>query len=67
MTPDQSQRPLNPRPADTGNGSNPSQRTQAEPNGNQWLDKKGEKYLREGGNIEDLPDEEDESAAEKAR
>ena len=44
--------------ADTGNASNPSQfteRFQPQP-GSQLLDEKAEKYLREAGNIEDMPD-----------
>jgi hypothetical protein len=58
MSPDQNKLPMNPRPAPTGNASNPSPRSQSEPASNQLLDEKGEKYLREGGNIEDLPEEE---------
>ena len=43
---------------ETGNASNPSpQQTDYEPgNQNQLIPKEGEKYLREAGNIEDLPD-----------
>jgi hypothetical protein len=60
MSPDQNKLPMNPHPAQTGNASNPSPRQQSEPTGNQLLDEKAEKYLREGGNIEDLPDSEEE-------
>jgi hypothetical protein len=44
--------------ADTGNASNPSQDTNRfnpQP-GSQLLDEKAERYLREAGNIEDMPD-----------
>jgi hypothetical protein len=59
MSPDNSNIPLNPKPALTGNASNPSPRNDSEPNSDQLINKKGEKYLREGGNIEDLPDAEE--------
>lgn len=44
--------------ADTGNASNPSQDTERfhAPPGSQLLNEKAEKYLREAGNIEDMPD-----------
>ncbi len=47
--------------ADTGNASNPSpHHEKMEPAGsNQLLDEGAEKYLREAGNIEDLPDAQD--------
>ena len=53
--------------ADTGNASNPS------PHSNNWqpdtpgqlLDKKAETYLREGSNIEDMPDPQEELNAEE--
>lgn len=46
--------------ADTGNASNPAPHNEApEPPENQLLDKQAEKYLREAGNIEDLPDAQD--------
>jgi hypothetical protein len=47
--------------ADTGNASNPSPHQEnSEPAGsNQFLDAGAEKYLRESGNIEDLPDARD--------
>lgn len=47
--------------ADTGNASNPSPRHEnREPAGShQLLDEGAEKYLREAGNIEDLPDARD--------
>jgi hypothetical protein len=48
--------------AETGNASNPSPRNTnfERENDNKLLDKKAEKYLRESGNIEDLPDAEEE-------
>ena len=46
-------------PAETGNASNPIA-TNFQPDGStQLLDKNAEKYLRESGNIEDMPDDED--------
>lgn len=43
-----------------GNSSNPGI-TESEPSGtHQLLGKKAEKYLREAGNIEDMPDAQDE-------
>lgn len=47
--------------AGTGNASNPSpQKGDAESSDdNQLLNKKAEKYLREAGNIEDVPDAQD--------
>jgi hypothetical protein len=60
MSPENSSKPLNPQPASTGNASNPNPRSSAEPNNSQLLDDKAEKYLREGGNIEDMPDAEEE-------
>jgi hypothetical protein len=44
--------------AETGNASNPSPRnSNTEPAGNnQLFSKKAEGYLREAGNIEDMPD-----------
>lgn len=47
------------RAADTGNASNPTSTEFQNENANQLLDKKAEKYLREAGNIEDMPDDED--------
>lgn len=51
--------------APTGNASNPSPDTNAfeQPEGNQLLDPKADKYIREVSSIEDLPDpkEEEES------
>ena len=44
----------------TGNASNPSRTDLQTNNTNQLLDKKAEKYLRESGNVEDMPDAEDE-------
>ena len=49
-------------PAQTGNASNPSAGSEQEPAGSQLLDQKAETYLRESGNIEDLPDENDDQA-----
>ena len=51
-------------PAPTGNASNPSPQSGIPDNKNQLIDKKGEKYLRESGNIEDMPDAIDEQEAE---
>lgn len=48
-----------------GNASNPPANETPAPDGNQLLGKEAEKYLREGGNIEDLPGEEDWQEAEK--
>lgn len=49
----------------TGNASNPSPDTGEEKeNTHQLLDKKAETYLRESGNIEDMPDARDEQDAE---
>lgn len=53
--------------AETGNASNPSpqpEETEAA-NASQLLGEGAEKYLREGGNIEDMPDAKDEQEAEK--
>ena len=46
---------------ETGNASNPNpQQTASEPgNEEQLISKQGEKYLREAGNIEDMPDAQD--------
>jgi hypothetical protein len=49
-------KPINPHPASTGNASNPSKPGESQPVSDQLLNEKAEKYLREGGNIEDLPD-----------
>jgi len=47
-------------PAETGNASNPSPgNKEMEPAGNQLLDEKAEKYLRESASIEDVPDAEE--------
>lgn len=47
-------------PAGVGNASNPSpQEDPGEPGSNQLFGKQAETYLREGGNIEDMPDEQD--------
>lgn len=53
-------------PADTGNASNPSPHDHSmEPPANpQLLDKKAEKYIRESGNIEDMPDAEEREDAD---
>jgi hypothetical protein len=53
-----------PRP-NTGNASNPSPDNLPQPAGNQLIDEKGEKYLREVASIEDLPDAQDEAEAEE--
>lgn len=51
---------------DTGNASNPSPRdTNMEPaGGNQLIDEKGEKYLREVASIEDMPDPQEQKEAD---
>lgn len=51
----------------TGNASNPSPEESIQPPGNtnQYLNKKAEKYLREGGNIEDMPDAEEQKEADE--
>jgi hypothetical protein len=47
--------------AGTGNASNPSPHEDLQPaGGNQLIDKRGEKYLREVASPEDYPDAEDE-------
>jgi hypothetical protein len=45
------------RKAGSGNASNPS--VDEGPEGSQLLDEKAGTYIREAGNIEDLPDEKD--------
>jgi len=50
--------------ANTGNASNPSPGSQ-EPEGRQLFPEKAEKYLRESGNIEDMPDAEEEDSPRK--
>ncbi|UYQ94524.1 hypothetical protein MKQ68_05395 [Chitinophaga horti] len=50
-----------------GNASNPAP-GQSESPGKGLIDKKGEKYLREAGNIEDMPDpEEDQEAIDQEK
>lgn len=49
--------------APTGNASNPPA-GKDEPAGRQLLPGKAEKYLRESGNIEDLPDAEEEELSD---
>jgi hypothetical protein len=53
--------------AGSGNASNPSPyNKEMEPaNGNQLLNEKAEKYLRESGNIEDEPDAQDQQDADE--
>ena len=48
------------QPADSGNASNLSPHTGTQPAGNQLLDARAEKYLREVASPEDYPDAEDE-------
>lgn len=55
-----------PSAAQPGNASNPSPEAGATPHNEQLLPEEAEKYLREAGNIEDLPDAVDEEEAEKA-
>lgn len=52
--------------ASTGNASNPGPQNEetGPPGVNQLLDKKAEKYLREAGNIEDVPDAEEQQEAD---
>ena len=45
---------------DTGNASNPSPLEEKSPGDNQLFDKKAEKYICESGNIEDMPDAQEE-------
>jgi hypothetical protein len=54
-------------PARTGNASNPSPETglSTVPD-KQLLDEKAETYLRESGNIEDLPDPREETELDKS-
>jgi hypothetical protein len=50
----------------TGNASNPDPDDNNQPEANkQLLNKKAEKYLRESGNIEDLPDAEEQAEADE--
>ena len=51
-------------PANIGNASNPAPEEEAG-QGNQLIDKKGEKYLREVAAPEDYPDEQDWEEANK--
>lgn len=53
--------------AGSGNASNPGPEdtSRAQPASGQFLDKKAEKYLRESGNIEDLPDPQEQQEAEQ--
>ena len=50
-----------------GNASNPPANGSSESENNQLLGKEAEKYLREAGNIEDLPDEEDWQESEQTK
>jgi hypothetical protein len=59
----QSKPETNTRIAGTGNASNPMPDTETAANENQLIGKKGEKYLRESGNIEDMPDANEEQEA----
>jgi hypothetical protein len=54
--------------AETGNASNPTPRnSNTEPAGNsQLLNKKAESYLRESGNIEDMPDAQEQKDADES-
>lgn len=72
MTPNQKdnyQKPDDSRlpPADTGNASNPTphQDNMQPEDHHQLLDEKAETYLREAGNIEDMPDPQEELEAEE--
>lgn len=62
------QQPQNENPlAETGNASNPSPRPDSmEPmNDNSFLAAGAEKYLREAGNIEDVPDAQEQEEADR--
>jgi hypothetical protein len=48
-----------------GNASNPSPINENQTHKNQLLDEKAEKYLRESGNIEDMPDPQEQQDAER--
>ncbi|HEX6334394.1 MAG TPA: hypothetical protein VFZ78_09215 [Flavisolibacter sp.] len=50
--------------APTGNASNPSPAELPQEQDNQVLHKNAEKYLRETGNIEDIPDARDQQQAD---
>jgi hypothetical protein len=53
--------------AGTGNASNPSPKDdETQRAGNQLIDQRGEKYLREVASPEDYPDAEDEQEMEKS-
>lgn len=52
-------------PANIGNASNPASDDADASTGNQLIDKKGEKYLREVAAPEDYPDEQDWEEANK--
>jgi len=55
------------RKPEPGNEADPSVPAREVPAGNnQLLNEKAEKYLRESGNIEDLPDEEDQQELDEA-
>ena len=55
------------RKPEPGNEADPSSPGREVPAGNnQLLNEKAEKYLRESGNIEDLPDEEDQQELDEA-
>jgi hypothetical protein len=57
-----------PLPAvNTGNASNPSPKgnNYDQVGRNQLLDKKADKYIREAGNIEDMPDPQEQQDAER--
>lgn len=51
--------------ADTGNASNPTPHKDIQPDDHQLLNEKAETYLREAGNIEDMPDPQEELEAEE--
>jgi hypothetical protein len=56
------QEPVKPT-VNTGNASNPSPGNETANKGMGLLDPKAEKYLRESGNIEDMPDAEEDQEA----
>ncbi len=58
---------VDPSKGGTGNASNPSIEEAGERRtGASFMDEKAETYIREAGNIEDMPDERDEQEREKA-
>lgn len=66
MRQNQNNHEVDPFKGGTGNASNPSvQKVQEGQLGSSLLDEKAETYLRESGNIEDMPDEHDQRDLEE--